>query len=463
MCRAKRFLEFYINALCRYNNKALDLSRTVRLAGLVGGAKIELVQGSRSPTSVLVGLQLQGSPRLTEKFASNTTLWQILRHFESKHKNLNLTGRGVPAGGQDATAGRMNYEMPVLNVMGRERGTFVELQQTLSQLGASKDILLRLSFRNSGKPLMEAHEEISQYFAEVEQPAQQASEPKPTQVASAPETAPPTREVTDEQTETTPMEDVTSTPTPPPSVIASQPAPIPPDESALEPPVKSPVVKVFAPSASPTPQAARIPDNQSDYELSVDQAKQHQARLQEASRNKRLLSDKEIAEQERLKAEKLNAVKDVCVRVRLPDLTQVETNMDRNHAATDVYNFVREMLEYPNEEWSLSYRVATSMVPLKDGPQKLIADLGFQGRILFTFIWGDHVSGDKKRAPPLKKQWRDQAQSLKIDSPKDTPAQPTAETGTATASKAPVKPKMSDSEKESKLKNLLGKGLFKKK
>jgi tether containing UBX domain for GLUT4 len=384
----------------------------------------------------------------------------------------------VPAAGQNATAGRLNYEMPILNVMGRECGTFVELQQTLGQLGITKDVLLRLNFRNSGKPLEEAHEEISQYFREVEEADSQVAE-----ASSAPTKSANMNEIPKAEGKPSAMEDGSSAPIPMEDVKATAALevtdPAPPVQSsqntlqsasastAPSPQILGPnerPITIFAPPTSSTPQASSVPHNPADYDLSVDQAKKYQAHLQESSRNKRLPSDVEIAEQERLKAEKLSAVRDVRIRVRLPDQSQVEVNMDRTQTGRDVYSFVRDMLEFPKDEFVLRYPGAKgTMTTLTDGPQKLVSDLSFQGRVLVTFAWGDKVSIDKKRAPTLKKEWRDKAQNLRVDTMPGS--QPDEETKPAEnlASKSAGKQKMSDVDKESKLKSLLGKTLFKKK
>jgi len=79
----------------RYQNKPVPLSQQIRLANLPQAARLELVQASRSPTVISVALQLPQS-RLTQKFASNTSLWEILRYFESGDgANYNFTQRGV--------------------------------------------------------------------------------------------------------------------------------------------------------------------------------------------------------------------------------------------------------------------------------------------------------------------------------------------------------------------------------
>lgn len=159
----------------------MDLSLAFRLTGLTSGAKLELVQLSRSPSVVTVAIQLpeseaRGVPngRLLDKFPSSTTLWHILRKFEAGvaggGSTRNLTARGVPSTDNGGTgAGRLFYEIPVLQTLGREMSTFADLQKSLAQLGFnSGNILLRLSFRRTEEPLEVAMVKIQDYFKVVE-------------------------------------------------------------------------------------------------------------------------------------------------------------------------------------------------------------------------------------------------------------------------------------------------------
>lgn len=163
-------------ALKTQTNKTVDLSQPFRLSGLAGGAKLTLVQASRSPSVVNVALQLpdsEGGGRLSDKFASTTSLWLVLRKYEDAvagqpPRKLNLTQRGVPSS-QSAGSGRLEYEQPCLHLMGRNLESFVDLQKTLAQLGLnSGSVLIRLSFKSNGQPLEEAMQEIEQYFKAVD-------------------------------------------------------------------------------------------------------------------------------------------------------------------------------------------------------------------------------------------------------------------------------------------------------
>ncbi|KAF2757092.1 hypothetical protein EJ05DRAFT_511834 [Pseudovirgaria hyperparasitica] len=464
----------------KFNQKQIDLSLTIRLSGLPQGAKLDLIQQSRSPTVVSVALQLPASEdnaRLTQKFPSNTSLWQILRVFESSpaprnpRGAYNFTQRAATDmnDGSTSGAGRLNYEAPVLNVMGRERSSFTELQQTLAQLGLSGSVLLRLSYRNSGKPLEEAMSEISQFFKTSDNLATEANDPpttthlgtvieksSPKDVASVVDT----KEVPAEDNLPTPMEDVVSTsPQDLQKQTEANATPVQPTTG----PGDRPVV-IFSPPSTSTPQAASQPHNSNDYDLSVDQARRYQTQLQDLSRNKRLPSDKEIEAADKAKAEKLAAVTEVKIRIRVPDQTQVEVHFTRQDTTKELFDLVRSMLEHGDQPFLLRYTSPKGgLAVLKEGTQKLVSDLGFHGRVLITCTWDDSVPIPARRPPSLKQEWREKAQVLKVE----TIATPVPEQnpggGSSLASSSKGKGKMTDGDKESKLKAMLNKGLFKKK
>lgn len=113
---------------------------------------------------------------MTDKFASSTSLWQILRSFESANagglnSQKNFTGRGVPSlVSGNSGAGRLYYEEPVLRIMGREYSSLTDLQKSLGQLGFNGgSVLLHLNFRASQVPLEEAQEKIEAYFRSLEE------------------------------------------------------------------------------------------------------------------------------------------------------------------------------------------------------------------------------------------------------------------------------------------------------
>lgn len=426
---------FEAKCLSRYNNKPIALSQQIRLAGLAQGARLELVQASRSPTVISVAVQLpatENNVRLTNKFASNTSLWEILRFLENeKTSNYNFTQRGVPelnSNGKSG-AGRLNYESPIITVMPghKEYSNLSDLQKTLTQLGFdSGSALLRLSFKNSGKPLEEAMAEISQYFkgshpsgAHAGTSAQATSVPDIGNDSAA-GTESTTRKEVKEDTSDTRME-VDSTPVLEPVPVASDdtPAkeevassttstPLPPSADtsvAKQTIIEGPRKQIYSAPVSTTPRAAQEAYNAADYVPSIDHAKSHQASLQARGRNTRLLSDKELEEQEKARLEKLTAVaeKGSVVQVRLPDSQRVEIRIDKSNTAVDLYKEVEDVIQF-KDPFNLQRRADTGQqVVISRDDKRLILDLGFRNSELVTFTWDDRASNSARTSRSLLK------------------------------------------------------------
>lgn len=496
----------------RYNNKPISLSQQIRLANLPQGARLELVQASRSPTVVSVALQLPKS-RLTQKFANNTSLWEILRYFESGDgANYNFTQRAVPEMSGASGSGRLCYEMPVITVMPghREQSSFVGLQQTLSQLGFdSGSALLKLSFKNTGTPLEEAMSQISQYF-KTEEPAssgaQGAHAATSAQARSVPDADTAALEATttiagetiknDEplpgpmDVDTQPVAQFVSEPavseqsnasvdainTSPAAALAaatSTTAPEPPQAPASSPSqLTDPVpslnqprnIQIFSASSSSTPQAARNAFNEADYQPTVEHAKIHQNQLSNRTRNQRLLSDKELEEQEKERQARIAAAtnKPHSLRIRLPDGSLVQMNLTKADTASILYDFVTSFLEKKNEPFDLKYTGPTGRLILIAKDQKrLIQDLRFSTNELITFQWAEGASAEVRTSrKALAQEWQAKAQTLKVEEPVREQQKVEPKGQTVAEGKRKV---MSSEDKESKLKNILGKGLFKRK
>ena len=489
----------------RYNNKPISLSQQIRLANLPQGARLELVQASRSPTVVSVALQLPKS-RLTQKFANNTSLWEILRYFESGDgANYNFTQRAVPAMSGPSGSGRLCYEMPVITVMPghKEQSSFVGLQQTLSQLGFdSGSALLKLSFKNTATPLEEAMAEISQYFkvdepasstapgAHAADPAQSVSAPNPDVAAPEATTTVAGETIKSDEPEPEAM-DVDAQPaaqssaepvvseqnnasadainTSPAAALAAATSTASPEQSqptGSMPSSNQPRnVQIFSASSSSTPQAARNAFNESDYQPTIEHAKIHQAQLSNRTRNQRLLSDKELEEQENERQAKVATAtnKPHSLRIRLPDGSLVQMSLTKEDTATILYEFVTSFLEKKNEPFDLKYTGPTGRLVLIAKDQKrLIQDLRFSTNELVTFQWAEGASAEARSSrKTLAREWQAKAQTLKVEEPVSEEP-PKVETKGQTVSEGKRKA-MSSEDKESKLKNILGKGLFKRK
>ncbi|MCJ1387830.1 hypothetical protein MMC18_000673 [Xylographa bjoerkii] len=428
----------------KHNNKPLDLSRIVRLSGLSSGARLELVQISRSPAVVSVALQLpdseaQGAPnnRLTDKFSSNTTLWFILRKFESGKMGgdgvrRNFTARGVPkAWNGDTGAGRLYYEQPVLNVMGRELSSFTDLQKTLAQLGLNGGTaLIRLGFRLMTTPLEEAMEQIVQYFEgeEEEESRTVEHEASTDAMTTSATTEVPMSESRDDNNDIAPeppepVEDVTphvADDAKPPIATNGETRPIETSSAPASSSTASPnfgpgrsTISVYAPPSSTVPQAAQKAHRESDYEPTIAHAKLHQSRLATTGQNKRLPTHAEEAAQKEEQAKRIANIKEVMIRVRFPDQMQVSEVFSNESTAADLYAFVRTVMLHEDEPFTLITSSGKGPVPVpKIGKHRLIGQLGMTGRVLVTLNWDENASSQARLAASMKPEIAAQAKEM---------------------------------------------------
>ncbi|KAK3053244.1 hypothetical protein LTR09_005870 [Extremus antarcticus] len=423
------------------NNKAIDLSQPFRLSGLSAGAKLQLVQASKSP-GVLP--DAEGGGRLEDKFPSNTSLWLVLRKYEdavagSPSQKLNLTQRGSPSG--DSGAGRLNYEQPCLHLMGRNMENFAELQKTFAQLGLNGgNVLIRLTFKATDTPLEEAMEDFTKYFSSLDggsvgSTASQVAEgvhvnetmqsipDANAENAAIPEEGAAKQEPSEDMA----MSEGTTAPIIENDVIASSSTtyPEPPHNSETTP--SSPPatttpsntlngISVYRPPSSSTPAAALQPDDPSHFEPTVDHAKSHQANLQASGRNKRLPSDKELAEQEAERQQRVATVQSVVVRVRYPDQSQIETTVFASETTADLYAKVMDTLAAAPEPFELKFsgNKGHEVLP-KSSSKRLVKDLGFKGRVLVTLVWTAETSAKAQQGPSLKEEYRRHATDLKVE------------------------------------------------
>ncbi|KAJ5812174.1 hypothetical protein N7474_008475 [Penicillium riverlandense] len=423
----------------KHNRKQLDLSLSFRLSGLSSGAKLELVQLSKSPSVVTVALQLpeseaRGAPnsRILDKFPSTTTLWLILRKFEAGVAGSgpvrNFTARGVPAttGGTETGSGRLFYEIPVLQILERELSSFTDLQKTLAQLGFNNgNVLMRLSFRRTEEPLEEAMVKIGEYFKGFEDAA-----PAPTQ---QPEPA-------------TPAEEPIETPVQQPPTAQEDPSHLPPTaEDVVVPPSEQSTstsatatstrpITVFSPPTDSTPSSAQIPYNENDYIPSIEHAKSHQRLLSQSSRPQRLPTDAEIAAKASAEEKRRSSIREVDVKVRFPDQSQVVAKFGPSDTGSSLYDFVRSCLATPfaSEKFLLSIFLnpgisrASATAISDSGQVLLIKDLGLSGRVLVNFSWADSAASfvHQRRDDLLRPELRSQARELKVEQPPDVVDEP---------------------------------------
>ncbi|CAG8305558.1 unnamed protein product [Penicillium salamii] len=414
----------------KHNSKQLDLSLSFRLSGLSSGAKLELVQASRSPSVVTVGLQLpdsevRGAPngRILDKFPSSTTLWLVLRKFEAgvagSGQARNLTSRAVPSTDGSSGAGRLYYEIPVLQIMEREVSSFTDLQKTLAQLGYnSGNVLIRLSFRRTEQPIEEAMVQIGEFFKSED-------ETPPTQDAS---TAPPVVP-TEAKVDGSAQQSSDEPPPEPSGVLATSSEPVASPPTALAPTTSTSEsgrnITVFSPPLESTPSSAQLAYNENDYLPSIEHAQLHQRLLNESSRNQRLPTHAEMAAKARADEAKQAAIREVDVKIRFPDQSQVVAKFRALDSGYSLYEFVRSCLSpaFAKEEFHLTVHTAsrfqhTSAIPSSD-KKLLIKDIKLVGRVLINFSWADNAASfvHERRSETLRPELRSQAQQLKVEQP----------------------------------------------
>ncbi|KAF4988649.1 hypothetical protein FGRMN_9616 [Fusarium graminum] len=426
--------------IVKYRQRTVDLSVPFRTSGLTPGAKLELVQKSKSPSVIQVALQVplpEGREipggRLIQKFPSDLTIWKVLRQFESGQasngKNINITARGVAQMSNDSGSGsgQLNYETPVLNIMGRELSSFTDFQKTLSQLGYnSGSVLIRLTYRQTEKTLYDAMTDISQFFKETEDETRKEGES--TVKAEAVLTEEEVK--AEEQQEQVPQEVEDSktnddrtgkTQDSAPDQPEGEPETTTEDKMEIDPSQPhdplAPVNVFLAPSGS-TPAAALAPANDADYAPSIAHAQLHQARLLENSRNKRLLSDRELEDRAAAETARIDAIKSVLIKVRFPDNTSSDWEVSPNHTGRFLYDAVRYVMAHNGQPFHLVLPGTKIMIQDDPSPSNgLIKGYKLSGRTLVNLVWDDAVPLTVRKEPFLKVNFAQKGQQVRVPEP----------------------------------------------
>jgi tether containing UBX domain for GLUT4 len=316
-------------------------------------------------------------------------------------------------------AGRMFYEMPALNIMGRELSTFGDLQKTLAQLGFNGgSCLIRLSFTQTKQPLDEAMVEIGKYFKEEEATAETTIEGASGKAAVVKDEGVALSLPAGEDTD---MADDRSTadPSPYPETVGDAPLPISntstqPTQASILGPDQRPV-QVFLPPSSATPKAVSAPHNEKDYEPTFAHAAQFTKRMEKSSVNKKLESYAEEEKLEKEKAEKLAQVKEVQIKIRFPDQSSIVTTFTGQDTGAGLYSYVASVIFAEDQPFKLVYSKGSKgpqTVPRNE--KKLIKDIGFEKRELVNFNWEEGASNDARKRLVLKAKYVDAAQEIVV-------------------------------------------------
>ena len=318
--------------------------------------------------------------------------------------------------------GRLYFETPVIQIMGRELASFTDLQKTLAQLGFnSGSTLLRLSFRQTETPLEEAMAQIGQYFKELEAPTTSENVASDVQDSRATDTKIQAETNKDDPSPdaqvTTSIENQQSSTTPPGDTAAdvdAAPADQAKESQTISGPSERPI-SVFAAPSSSTPKAAQQTFDERDFEPTVDHAKLHQQRLKTSGQNQRLLTDAELSAQAEAKAQRTAQVREVIIKVRFPDQSQVEAPFTSHDTAQNLYEHVKGLMQRPSEPFSLRFSTAKGpkLIP-SSSDTRLITGLGMEGRVLVNFVWEQGASSQSRTNPTLKEQYRRRAQELQV-------------------------------------------------
>ncbi|KAI2614641.1 putative UBX domain protein [Hypoxylon fragiforme] len=438
--------------LLKYKQKQLDLSQTWRTSGLVPGAKLELIVRSTTPTVINVALQLPPpesslfppSGRITEKLPSDFTIWQSLRQFESgrasQGKNLNITGRGTAqtANGAAMGSGQLYYETPVLTIENRTLSTFADFQKTLSQLGYnSGGVLVRLSFQKTDKTLVDAMTEMSQFFQTEEDsrkiPSSTAAPPAGHDASASADTPPSntgSSEAALQATSETPETGATTSAVQENATAQT----VSTDAMDIDEPISSDhrPVAIYAAPASGTPVAALRADADEAFAPRIEHAQAHQRLLKTAGENKRLLSDKELAERAAAEQARVAAVKTIRIKVRFPDNYSAEWPFGPDDTGATLYAEIRKLMA--NESAPFKLALPPGKVVIKDddssGPSsKLIGGYRLSSNTLVNFMWDDRVPPEVRKQPFLKSSLAGQAQKVVVPEVKEVEVEDTAAGG----------------------------------
>lgn len=407
------------------------------MTGLTAGAKLELVAKSQTTSVVKIALKLPDNNRLMDSFRSDTTLWKMLRHFETKGsqsgKTLNFTDRGVPqtSNGTAAGSGQLYYEMPVLRIMSREIQTLSDFQKTLDQLNLTGSQLIELTFKATDKTLSDAMQEISQFFKDEEaadakenERASKTAIPAMTNSASLSipsATAPPTEVAADLSPAAT--QEVSQTH----SIEKGSPSISKPAENAdamdardspqvIHDPLKP--VGIFSAPTNFTPAAASIDVPDSVFTPTVAHAQAHQQKLLESAVNKRLKSDAELEAEARSEEAKIAAVKTVSVKVRFPDETSAEWVFGPDDTGATLYKAVRSVMANDTVPFKLVLPgPPTAANHIKDDAgekHKLIRGYRMSRKVLVNFAWDASVPLNLKKQPFLKSAFASRAKAVEV-------------------------------------------------
>lgn len=307
--------------------------------------------------------------------------------------------------------------------MGRDFATFADFQKTMTQLGHnSGNVLVRLTFKKTDQTLFEAMQEIGQHFKEEEQETAKETASAPAQKEADPA---PAVEKEDTPMEDAPVQHPTETTAQGTTQDSGQPSTEQENTAVTEVVSADPLqpVNIYLAPSGATPVAAQAPPEENDFTPSIAHAKLHQARLQDSSRNKRLLSDKELEEKAAAEEARLAAIKNVLVKIRFPDNTSSDWQVDNTKTGAFLYEAVKHVMADSSLPFHLVLPGGKTTIADNDSQKhNLVRAYKLSGRVLINLVWDDKVPAPVRKQPFLKSSVVQQGQKIKVqDIPKEVP------------------------------------------
>ena len=144
--------------------------------------------------------------------------------------------------------------------------------------------------------------------------------------------------------------------------------------------------------------------------------------LNKATLNRRLQSEKESEAANLAEQERLASIKEVEIKIRMPDQSALSAKFGQQDTGAELYGFVRECLE---EEWRLETFMLRHLGVKSDSTQSvvsdhekklLIRDQGLRGRVLLVFGWDDTKASVEVRMEKnvLREDLRKQAKEYTV-------------------------------------------------
>lgn len=347
----------------RHGKANLDLSMTVRLAHLPGGAKLDLIKvASNADVRVNVALNLPGTARKTVLVLPTCTLWQVLETFESQ-VGQSILHTSAPR------ASHIYRQQTVVQLMNKEYQTDEQLRGTsLASLGIKNgSAVVRVSFRETSDLVTDSTPE-SAVLAPTLSPSDHV-----TSLLACPDDV-----VQGTATKFEPIQPVDTI-----------------DDAKISMPGRTKRnVEVLLPSASGAPHYSTSMDREEDLKMSVEQAKAYQASLISRSQHSAPLLTQSYRDQQAAD-KRLKSKPDTCrVKFRFHDGTQVISSFSPSEVTSELFSFVRDVIEDTSMDFVLE-RLG-DREKITSGEDELWQDLHFGKAVAIQVIGSVEVKAEFK-------------------------------------------------------------------